>query len=1007
MITAIMQHGRRLVLAAAASVLLADAGSAQTVEPAAIFLTWSSDPTTAVTIDWHLLPGNDIATVELRGPGLDSWASFRGHPVRFPFSERTVRRAAVDGLRPDTEYELRIGGSRSYRYRTMPARLTRPVRFAAGGDTRAALSEFGRMNRIAAARDVDFVMFGGDLAYSNGDPRLVEREQEWWETVTRTLVTANGRLIPVLPAIGNHEVFSRRDDPALDSVIAEYGVRPGEAPYYSALVATLPNRSYGAIDVGDYLSLLLLDTGHRSAVAGEQTEWLARALKERAHVPFIAPIYHVPGYPSVRTYEGATSGLVRQHWVPLFEQNGVRVAFENHDHVYKRTVPLRNGKRDESGVVYMGDGAWGAGPREVGRDQDTVAWYMEVAKPENHGIFVTIDGSTQRMEVVDTLGRVIDEYRTHARRVATAGTRIVPAERGALASVLAQALPGDTVLLEPGVHAGGILLERRDVTIASRYLVTADTSFIRRTVIDGDSGEYVLRITGTAPRMLSIIGVTLQNAEDCIYAQGRFHFVRSIITRCTDGIDYDRTSGGTVVESLFELNRDDGIDLDQDVDIVIRESVIRANRQDGIEIRLHPHDGDVARATIVDNTISGNGQDGIQFIDYDGIAQREYVVAGNRFIGNGMAAIGCLDRAQTGEDYRSATVHEWIELRANTFEGNGREVSCDLSSVIAAHSPRTATLDPAFVTRRDSAANLDSPAVWHGRNGEHWLLTSAKEGNFIRIDDARTGRFIRDFGTSGKGRGELGRPNGIAVIDDLVFIVERDNARVQVVSLPALEAVGTLGEGLLQVPYGIAVQRMGPAQYQLLVSDNFEIGDAPARDSVWTRRVLMFNVDVHAGVRVRSSKPIADARGAGRLHVVESLAWDPAYERIFAAEEQEGNSSVKIFTQEMRYSGEIRSLFFPHQAEGIALYPCTARSGYWVMTDQGEQVNTFHVFDRGTLRHVGSFRLRGVLNTDGITVTAAPLGTFARGAFFAVHDDGSVAGIGWESIARALELRCD
>ena len=392
--------------------------------PAAIFATWNGDPTTTVSVDWHLAAGAEIPAVEVRGPGIRRWRSYRGTAIAFPFSTRTVQRAQVSGLRPGAEYELRVGGSRIYRYRTMPARLTRPVRFAAGGDTQAGLTTFGPMNRIAAAQDVDFVLLGGDLAYSNGDPRLVAREEAWYETVTRTLVTREGRLIPVIAAIGNHEVFSSRDTTESTArTMRETGVRLGDSRYYTALHAHARGRQYGVVDVGDYLSLVLLNTGHTAPVQGEQTEWLRDALAARPAVPFVFPVYHVPGYPSVRSFSGSTSVLVREHWAPLFERFGVRVAFENHDHAYKRTVPIRAGRRDSTGVVYIGDGAWGAVPRPIGREHTEPAWYLETVRSVNHGIFVTLSERSARFEMIDTAGGRFDTHAAPGRCGVPTGCR--------------------------------------------------------------------------------------------------------------------------------------------------------------------------------------------------------------------------------------------------------------------------------------------------------------------------------------------------------------------------------------------------------------------------------------------------------------------------------------------------------------------------------------------------------------------------------------------------------
>jgi 3-phytase len=93
--------------------------------------------------------------------------------------------------------------------------------------------------------------------------------------------------------------------------------------------------------------------------------------------------------------------------------------------------------------------------------------------------------------------------------------------------------------------------------------------------------------------------------------------------------------------------------------------------------------------------------------------------------------------------------------------------------------------------------------------------------------------------------------------------------------------------------------------------------------------------------------------------------------------------------------------------EGIILYACGDTAGYWVTTDQDLTVNTFHVFDRATLRHVGSFRGDSTLNTDGIALTQRGFGTFPSGAFYAVHNDGNVAAFSWAAIADALRLRKD
>jgi 3-phytase len=321
-----------------------------------------------------------------------------------------------------------------------------------------------------------------------------------------------------------------------------------------------------------------------------------------------------------------------------------------------------------------------------------------------------------------------------------------------------------------------------------------------------------------------------------------------------------------------------------------------------------------------------------------------------------------------------------------------------------------ATVDAVHETPRDTLDNVDSPAVWHGPDGQHWLLATAKETDVVVVSDAATGEVQHRFGGEGEVPGRMDRPNGIAVVDDLVFIVERDNARVQVFALPGFQSLGVYGGQELRKPYGIAVISEGDGEYSTYITDNYEFEeDVVPPDSMLGQRVRHYRVTVAAdAVTAALANTFGDTAGAGVLRVVESIAADPAGRRLLVAEEQEGGSMIKVYDRDGRFTGEIiDQRFFPNEAEGIALYDCADGGGYWIATDQSQADNTFHVFDRRSLGHLGSFRGRTVRNTDGVALTQVPFDGFPAGAFFAVHDDGNVAAIRWESIATPLDLRAD
>src|SRR5690625_4769659 len=140
------------------------------------------------------------------------------------------------------------------------------------------------------------------------------------------MIDSEGRLIPFISAIGNHEV--------------EGGYRTKEEAKIFYRMFSFPQNGYGVLDFSDYMSIIILDTDHTHKIIGDQTNWLAGTMVARSDVPHLFPSYHVGAYPSGRPYNTAVSRRIRENFVPIFEENGVKLAFEHHDHTYERTVPI-------------------------------------------------------------------------------------------------------------------------------------------------------------------------------------------------------------------------------------------------------------------------------------------------------------------------------------------------------------------------------------------------------------------------------------------------------------------------------------------------------------------------------------------------------------------------------------------------------------------------------------------------------------------------------------------
>ncbi|HMO37077.1 MAG TPA: fibronectin type III domain-containing protein, partial [Gemmatales bacterium] len=205
-------------------------------QPDTLFLTWFRDPSTTMVIQWVGVTGetadNRIYYRPALSPtGVAGWVGQSALPGAlgnvslslyewrlqapvskpYPKTDYKVFRTELTGLLPNTTYEFRIGKSSPfYRFRTMPSKATNTISFISGGD--CGVNPHAVMNnQLAARQDPHFIFIGGDLGYDNG--RSVEVSLAFLRNYSRHAVAADGRLIPLITCIGNHEVDGGYDKP--------------------------------------------------------------------------------------------------------------------------------------------------------------------------------------------------------------------------------------------------------------------------------------------------------------------------------------------------------------------------------------------------------------------------------------------------------------------------------------------------------------------------------------------------------------------------------------------------------------------------------------------------------------------------------------------------------------------------------------------------------------------------------------------------------------------------
>lgn len=373
-----------------------------------LYLTWHDDPTTTMTVCWlSETPDAPEPFVFYRANGDDTWRKAPGSAHPFPHTGQTISQVDLAGLQPGTRYEFHASGTGEFcTFETLPATLEKPLRFEEGGDAGENFALTDRMNALAGSRNPAFVVLGGDLAYCNGEPGKAWRWKPFLQSMHRHLRAPDGRLIPVIVAMGNHEVRLRGKDRFPENLPTDAESRIDLSACFHAAFPFPGDPAYGVLDAGDYLSLVILDSEHLTPVAGAQTEWLARTLEDRKERPNIIPIYHVPAYPAKNEFDHYISTDIRRHWVPLFEKAGIHIAFEHHEHVFKVTHPIRDGKVDPKGIVYLGDGAWGNEPRAAHPAEET--WHLAKAGSIQHLHEITLEPGRCTVESLSIDGETLN-----------------------------------------------------------------------------------------------------------------------------------------------------------------------------------------------------------------------------------------------------------------------------------------------------------------------------------------------------------------------------------------------------------------------------------------------------------------------------------------------------------------------------------------------------------------------------------------------------------------------
>ncbi len=320
--------------------------------------TWREDPATSIVIAWNQVSGdNAVLYYDVKDNGLAAEKyAFHQSPDRVEdFKGMKNSFVRLSGLRPNMLYHFVIkdseGVSKKMTFQTAPNTPETRLSFIAGGDSRNMREARVKANKLVGKMRPLGVFFGGDMSDSNTTLEWKEWLDDWQHTIT-----PEGRLTPILPALGNHEEVP-------ETLINLFDV-DADNLYYAL--------TFG----GSLLRLYTLNSF--AAPGGDQKNWLKRDLETNDDVLHKITQYHLPIRPHTLGKEANQEEYT--HWTPLFGKHQVKLAIECDAHVAKYTYPMRASTSDASvegfvrddnfGTVYIGEGGWGAPLRQANRSRN-------------------------------------------------------------------------------------------------------------------------------------------------------------------------------------------------------------------------------------------------------------------------------------------------------------------------------------------------------------------------------------------------------------------------------------------------------------------------------------------------------------------------------------------------------------------------------------------------------------------------------------------------------------
>lgn len=252
-----------------------------------------------------------------------------------------AHKAVATALAPGTTYSYRVGNKDGWSeigtFTTAPDDKNENYSFIYITDTQAQNDEMFNVSQKtvhAAYRmvpDAAFVLCNGDLVETSGANNSEWEYEQWFDTMQDVWMNC-----PLVVAQGNHDTSGNSNFTYHFNTDTTYNDK--------AAVATAMDGTVYSFVRGDVLFMVInYEDWKKEGYFESLSAWMREQVNVHKDVKWRVATYHKNMFTGSRSHQDDGDGrAVRAAMLPVFEELGINVALQGHDHIYEVMGPVNN-----------------------------------------------------------------------------------------------------------------------------------------------------------------------------------------------------------------------------------------------------------------------------------------------------------------------------------------------------------------------------------------------------------------------------------------------------------------------------------------------------------------------------------------------------------------------------------------------------------------------------------------------------------------------------------------